>query len=264
MGDERTHQSEVKSARGKPITDRRALDSLNFGSRTTGEQALARSRRIKNLRMALPMVALLLAVIFFFSTKSNTVDDAFLKDFENMSAAAEELKMASPRFTGVDEQGRPFEITAAAATQIANNQEIVKLVKPRAVQGEGEKSTTVTADKGLYQSEANVLELEENVTLSHDLVGDVFVLRSPAATVSIKDEIVTSNAGVNGEGTDGSSLEADNMVAYNGEGRVVFEGNVRMRIYPKSRDKDSETEGITDPDATQEKQQNENDEGTSN
>ena len=234
-----TNHDEGRSARGQPIKGRRVLDSLPMRSRTTGEQALARSRLIKRLRLILPALGLLLVAIFFFNTQSNKPDDAFLKDFEDISADAGEKRMANPRFAGVDDKGKPFEITAESAMQTSEDRNFVELELPRAVQGDGDASTVVTADKGLYQSEANLLELTDNVTLSHDIGADTYVLRAPAATISIKDEVVTSNNGVDGESSDGSALRADSMKSYNAEGRVVFEGNVRMRIYPKSDQKDA-------------------------
>ncbi|MEO1136204.1 MAG: LPS export ABC transporter periplasmic protein LptC [Pseudomonadota bacterium] len=212
---------------------RRVLESLPTRARTTGDQAAARSRLVRRLRIALPVLALVLVAAFFFNTRSNEVDPAFLEDFKDVSASAEELRMASPRFAGVDNEGKPFEITAEAAQQNTSIKDLVALEHPRAVQGDNDDTTVVTADKGLYRSDTNILELTEDVTLTHDVGADKYVFRSPAATVSIKEEIVTSDAGVGGEGDDGSTLQADRMKAYNAEGRVVFEGNVRMRIYPK-------------------------------
>lgn len=242
-----TNHGDERPARGQPIQGRRVLESLPLHSRTTGEQALARSRLVRRLRIALPILALVLVAAFFFNTQSNTVDDAFLKDFEDMSASADELRMANPRFAGIDDRGRPFEITAEAAKQVPGSRNYVELDLPRAVQGDGDDQSVVTAEKGLYQSEANVLELSDGVTLKHDIGADTYALRTPAATVSIKDEIVTSEGGVGGEGSDGSTLQADKMKAYNSEGRVVFEGNVRMRIYPKSAQQNLDEETADAP-----------------
>lgn len=233
------------------VRRRRVLDSLPMHARTTGDQAAARSRLVKRLRLALPICALVLVAAFFFNTRSNSVDEAFLDDFKDISASAEELRMASPRFAGIDDNGRPFEITANAALQNTSVKDVVELDQPRAVQGETAESTIVTADKGVYRSDTNILELREDVTLQHDVGADTYIFRSPAATVSIKDEVVTSDAGIGGEGPDGRALQADRMKAYNAEGRVVFEGNVRMRIFPKKAAPDNQTgdKTITSPPA---------------
>ncbi|WP_375202466.1 LPS export ABC transporter periplasmic protein LptC [Hyphococcus sp.] len=226
---------EERPAEPTPLASRRrVLDSLPSGARTTGDQAAARSRMVRRLRIALPILALVLVAAFLFNTQSNEVDDAFLDDFKDIDASAEELSMASPRFAGVDNKGKPFEITAAMARQNTNLKDIVTLDRPHAVQGENNGSTVVSADKGVYRSEQNILELEDQVTLQHEVGSEVYVFRAPSASVAIKDEIVTSDTGVDGEGSNGRELTAERMKAYNGDGRVVFEGNVHMRIYPKN------------------------------
>ena len=224
---------------------RRVLESLPSHARTTGDQAAARSRMVKRLRIALPILALVLVAAFFFNTTSNDVEQAFLEDFKDVSATAEELRMANPRFAGTDNDGKPFEITASSAIQNTKIKDVVTLDKPRAVQGQNDESTVVTADKGVYRSDTNILELEDDVTLEHSVGADTFVFNSPSATVAIKDELVTTDAGVGGKGSDGSTLTAERMKAYNSEGRVVLEGNVRMRIYPKKNA--PAPEGKTDP-----------------
>ena len=231
-----------------PLAPRRRMESLPTRARTTGDQAAARSRLVRRLRIALPILALVLVAAFFFNTRSNQVDEAFLDDFKDISASAEELRMASPRFTGIDDKGKPFEITADAALQSTRAKDVVSLDRPRAVQGETKESTVVTAEKGVYRSDVNILELKDDVTLEHDVGADSYLFRSPSATVSIKDEVVTSDAGVGGKNSDGSTLSADRMKAYNAEGRVVFEGNVRMRILPKNAKPEDQQSPAPQPD----------------
>lgn len=210
---------------------RSALDSLTIRHRLTGEQAAARSVIVRRLRIALPIIALLLIGALVINTRSTDGDDAFLDDFANLDTAPEELKMANPRFAGVDDKGYPYEITADAALQAPGKQELVELVKPRAVTKGANEETLVHAEKGVYQSDANVLTLSDGVTLEHEIGGDKYQLRTNEATVSIDDETVHAHSAVEGEGAAGT-LRADSMRAYNNEGRVVFEGNVSMRIYP--------------------------------
>ncbi len=219
-------------ARGKSVKGGRALDSLTFRSRTTGADAAARSRLVRRLRVALPIVAVILIIAFIFNTRSNPVDQAFLDDFKTLSASTEELRMANPRFAGVDDKGKPFEITAVAALQDPATRDVIQLEQPRAVQGGDDEASVVTAESGLYRSEDNILTLNDSVTLEHELGAKTYVLRAPVATVLIKNQIVTSDAGVGAEGPDGATLQADRMSAFREDGRVVFEGNVSMRIYP--------------------------------
>lgn len=224
-----------KLARGAPIGDRKVLESLPSRARTTNEAAAARSRLVRRLRIALPVTAVALIGIFALNTGNRDTADVFLDEFENLTAATEELRMANPRFTGVDNDGQPFEITANAAIQNPQDQTHVALESPKAVQGANDNLSVVTADKGLYASETNILELRDAVTFERQIGPEVYVLSTPEATVRIKEEIVSSDVGVGGDGPDGAALKADRMTAYNSEGRIVFEGNVSMRIIPKDR-----------------------------
>lgn len=187
---------------------------------------------VRRLRIALPLVAVGLVAFFLLNTRSKGVDDAFLKDFANLEATPEELHMANPRVVGIDDKGQPYEIVADSALQNPGAEDIVELVRPRAASRKAGEATIAYADKGVFQSSSKMLELKDGVTVEHSISGETYVLRTPSATVSINDETVESNAGVTGESETGT-LRADRMRAYNGEGRVVFEGNVSMRIYPQ-------------------------------
>lgn len=234
-----------------PAPKRVRLDSLPSRARITGAQAAARTRLVRRLRIILPSLALLLVAGLLANTREAGVDDAFLDDFADLSASTEEYKMANPKFAGVDDDGQPYEITAKEALQAPTDKEIVELIEPRAVTQAGDKATVVTAKRGVFRSEASLLDLSDAVTLEHVIGSQSYVLTTPAATVAIREETVDSTAGVVGE-SEAGTLRADKMRAYNGEGRVVFEGNVSMRIFPKkaktlsdeSRDSGAETERL--------------------
>jgi len=208
------------------------LDNLPSAPRLTGEQAAAHSALVRRLRVILPLFGAVLIVVFFANARRDAADNVFLDEFKDIDTAAEELRMAEPRFSGVDAEGVPYDITADAAIQAPGGDKQVRLERPRAVSGDTAKRSIITADKGAFSSETNILELQDDVRFEHQLGEDNYVLRAPAATFSIDEETVTSKAGVAGEGPRGATLEADTMFADNKAGRVVFEGNVRMRIYP--------------------------------
>lgn len=219
------------AAASPPEQRRRVLDSLPNRRRLTGEQAAARSVLVKRLRIALPALAGVLVLALFFNTRSGGGDEAFLEDFANLEATPEELKMANPRFAGVDDKGHPYDITAEMALQAPGAREIVELVKPRALTTGADARTEVTADKGVFRTEENVLDLSNGVTLSHSVGDATYVFTTPAASVSLREETVHSTSGIEGRSESGT-LRADGMRAYNSEGRTVFEGNVSMRIFP--------------------------------
>ena len=230
-------QGAEKAASMKSARDRkRVLDTLPTGARLTGEQAAARSTMIRRLRIALPVIALALVATFLLNTQNGGVDQAFLEDFQDVEAQPENLSMGNPRFTGVDAKGNPFDITAIEAIRNPDQEDYVTLDRPRAVTSDDGKQSVVFADKGGYATEARVLELEDNVTLDHSIGGEKYVLTTPAAKVNVENQLVTSDSGVYGSGPKGTKIKADRMNAFNQEGRIIFEGNVSMRIYPSSQD----------------------------
>jgi lipopolysaccharide export system protein LptC len=226
------------SERSAGRTNKGALDSLTIRARTTGEDAAARARAMRRMRVALPILALVLIAAFFLNTRQSGVDDAFLEDFADLEATPQNLKTAKPHFTGVDARGNPYEVTAETALQQADGGKVVDLEAPRAVTSTGEGRSVVAAAAGVFDADAKRLDLKEGVTFEHKVGATIYVLKTPAATYTIDDRVVSSDAGVDGEGSDGERLKADRMSANDREGKLVFEGNVSMRIFPR-RDGDA-------------------------
>jgi lipopolysaccharide export system protein LptC len=223
----------ARSAGAGARTNKGSLDSLTIRRRTTGEDAAARAQFMRRMRVALPILAAVLIATFFFSTRQSGVDDAFLEDFADIDATPESLKTAKPHFTGVDARGNPYEVTAEAALQQANGGKVVDLEAPRAVTSTGEGQSVVAAKSGVFDADAKRLDLREGVTFEHKVGATNYVLKTPQATYTIDDRVVVSDAGVGGEGSDGELLRADRMSADDREGKLIFEGNVSMRIFPR-------------------------------
>ena len=206
------------------------LENLPTKQRTTGAQAMARSTLVRRLRIALPALAVALVIFFFATSKPNQVDSVFLEDFAEVNPLPEEFEMANPNFSGIDSKGQPFEITAKEGLRQAQDDKYVSLNSPRAVtQGQGER-TIVAANDGIYETDAKVLQLSNDVTLEHTVGVENYVLRANQATVLIDEERVETETGVRGEDKNGNTLSADKMKAFQNEGRVVFEGNVKLKI----------------------------------
>ncbi len=217
-------------------TNKGSLDSLTIRRRTSGEDAAARAQFMRRMRIALPILALVLIATFFFNTRQSGVDDAFLDDFAEIDASPQNLKTAKPKFTGVDARGNPYEVTAKSALQQTDGGKVVDLEAPRAVTSTGDGQSVVAAKTGVFDADAKRLDLRDDVTFEHKVGGTIYVLRTPAATYTIDNRVVASDAGVDGAGTDGALLKADRMNANDREGKLVFEGNVSMRVYPRRTD----------------------------
>ncbi len=227
-------RADARGAERNPArTNRGTLDSLSIRRRTTGEDAAARAVFMRRMRIALPVLALVLVAAFFLNTRKTGVDDAFLNDFADLEATPQSLKTANPQFSGVDTRGNPYEITADAALQKPDGEKVIDLESPRAVTSAANEKSVVAAKSGVFDADAKRLDLRDGVTFEHAIGASNYVLRTDAATFTIDDQTVVSDVGVDGEGSDGELLKADRMNANNQDGKLVFEGNVSMRIFPR-------------------------------
>lgn len=241
MNASNTPGSKRATTSAKPAT-RRVLEELPSEQRTTSAQADARSLLVRRLRIALPVMALMLIGAFFLNTTSNQVDEAFLEDFAHLDAIPQELEMTNTSFAGINKKGQPFEITVTEATRTPTNDEILILDKPRAITSANSERSVVSANNGLYVQNEKILELENNVTFEHAVGSDNYVLRTPAATVLIDEDRVESDQGVMGEGPGGNTLSADRMKAYQSDGRIVFQGNVKLKILTNKNTRNEATD----------------------
>lgn len=211
---------------------RRRLEALPTRRRLTGAEAAARSLWVRRLRIGLPIGVIGLVVVFLANTRSGEDNAAFLEDFKDSAALPEQASMAGASIAGVTKDGKPYRIEFDQANQIPGSDEVVSLEKPRAVTQGAQEETIVAADRGEMRSKDNILTLTDNVTLNHAVGGKIYRLTAPSATVNVDEGVVVVDSGVEGASEDGT-LRADRMRAYNGEQRVVFEGNVSMRLNPR-------------------------------
>lgn len=228
------------AARSGPTRD--VLDSLAPRRRLTGEQAAARSRFVGQMRVVLPIMVVVLIGLFFASTRKSGDDDVFLKDFaDDPKALTEKYAMSGADVSGVTRDGKPYRIEFDSLTQSQDAEDVAELVRPKATTRGDKEDTVVTANRGRMNSEDNLLTLQDQVTLKHRIGGETYTLTAPDAEVDVKGGVVTIDKGVSGASATGG-LRADRMRAYNAENRVVFEGNVSMRIYPKKAPPGAESE----------------------
>lgn len=213
---------------------RSVLESLQPRQRLTGAEAAARSRFVAQMRVILPVIAVILIGIFFLSAKKQGPTDVRLNDFvENAAKVSEKYSVSGATVAGVTKDGKPYQIEFQSLAQSTADEQTADLVNPRATtQQTDTESNVVSADHGRLDNAQNHLQLRDNVAFSHKVAGENYLLKSDTADVDVKGGVVTVNSGVVGKSETGD-LRADRMQAYNADGRVVFEGNVSIRITPK-------------------------------
>ena len=190
--------------------------------------ALARRRTLIRLtKWLLPAAALaLLSLIALWPELDRATDQARLA-FRRMSADIGGARLIDARYHAVDDQGRPYTVTAATAQQ--DGPERINLTAPK-----GDITLTngtwlmLQSERGVYMQHAQQLDLSRDVILYRD---DGTTLRTASAAINLKDGAAAGADPVHADGPFGT-LDAQGFtvvdkgasIQFNGPARVVLNG----------------------------------------
>lgn len=193
--------------------------------RRSFERARAHSRRVRFLKRALPIGALLAV--------GATTALALLNPFASVggltlgpvSVSGTRIVMDSPRLTGFQGEGRPYEVTATEASQDVRTPHLVDLrdLRARITMDQSGNVVRVEAETGRFDTSEELLWLERDVRVTSSLGYDAD-LRS--ALVDFQASSVVSEEPVR-VGVGSGVVEADTMTITEGGAVATFVGSVR-------------------------------------
>lgn len=199
----------------------RAMDEWTPHRQLSLSQARARTQAVRYMRFALVAAAIITLGIFLGFIARNAYDRS---RGSNSLTSEETVAMLSPRFTGRDDNGDLYIITAERAERRRSNEDLVDLVNARLVDAFGSE---VTAPRGRFNQETEVLDLFEDVLLV-DTEGYVF--NSTHAQVLTRTGLVIGVEPLDGTGPLGD-VRADSYQFDNSTGNVTFTGRVETILF---------------------------------
>jgi len=136
------------------------------------------SRWVALLKVVLPVTGVALMCLVSVWSRLPSLLESVRAGFPAIDLReARELRMVTPRYAGLDRYNRPYAVTAAIGRQVPDRNDVMALERPQAVMiVHGGASVVVTAATGIYQSQAQLLDLFEDVNLVHQ-DGTRFVTR---------------------------------------------------------------------------------------
>ncbi len=207
------------------------------------------TRYVNFMRGLLPLIALLtLGVVIAWPLvnewkteqlaalrgKGLTADDIAL----TMPAAGQpaQIQVMKPEFTGRDEQGRPYQITASRVlqdVQVAKTQTgIMHLENPTAkmtLDNTTREIVTLKAARGVYDPQKQTLTLDDNVVLTHS---DGYALNMNDLFVDLVKGLSSTQRRVSGVGPMGS-LEGDSMELRDKGNHIILHGKSKVVLTPQ-------------------------------
>lgn len=195
----------------------------------TLEQAKRRSRFVSLLRVIFVAGAATSAGLFI----GPVVASAFMATTTQIERLEGDqvVTMVNARFTGRNDAGDAFEITADTARRRRTDSDVIDLENPRLID---ETGTVVTAPTGTYYQSEDYLDLFEDVRL---IDADGYEFNTTAARAFVQEGRVEGLEPLLGRGPLGD-VRADTYEILDDGDRVVLRGNVDMTLYPGGRDDD--------------------------
>ncbi len=137
--------------------------------------------------------------------------------------------MSNARYLGTDGRDRPLSITADTVTQAAEDEDTVHFTAPKAdMLLDSGAWVLLTADRGTLHRATNIMVLDGAVNIFSD---EGYEFRTDHAEIDIDANTAWGDRPIEGQGPLGT-LNADTFRLDNAAGRLLFEGSVRMIVYP--------------------------------
>ncbi len=193
------------------------------------------SRRVRRLKIALPVIAAVTIALIFFGPKEKISENLGLSP-EDRAALGDGLRLITPRYTGTTEDDEPYVLRAVWALPDGPNPKKIELGE---LEGEisltDGRNVTLTAAEGLYRPRTRKLNLAGGVAIDSS---DGYSIRTEAAILNGTKDTVVTKTPIEAWGPKGR-LEAGSMRAErdeNGDDIVWFDGGVRVVFRPDATD----------------------------
>ena len=190
------------------------------------------SRFVGILKVLLPAVAvgLIILVIAWPRIEGTVPDQVTLPEIDLQGG---EVSVLNPRWNGVDEEDRPFTVTADLVSQSKEDTNLYELELPKAdITLEDETWLALTARAGRFFYEEQQLELIGDVDMFHD---QGFEIRTEAASIDLKSKDAWGEKPVEGHGPAGR-LNAEGFRIVQEGDRIIFTGKSRLIVYPDAQE----------------------------
>jgi len=181
---------------------------------------------VRWLKIVLPAAAGILLLLLALAPLDRKGDVSFILDKKKVQSAPERMRVEAARYTGTDNKGQPFVMTANKAVQPSSETPIVDVngMFARLTQDQG--PLLIAADQGRYDLDNQTIAVVGPVKVTG---ADGFTLNTSDVTVNLKGRQLASDGPAQGEMRLGQ-FRADHISADLGTHTVVLQGGARLKI----------------------------------
>lgn len=196
--------------------------------RSAFEHAQRHSYRVRFLKSALPVIAILMAIGFVgYSYVLTPSSVAVVTDGSAYSDG--KLVMANPKLDGFTKDNRPYKMTASRAIQDLKNEGVVLLEGIAArLPIDKDNWAEVDAPHGVYDRDNNTLDIPGDMTIT---TADGMVAKLQSAFLDMGKGGMKTDDPIDIQAK-GTTITSDSMSILENGKVLVFEKRVRMNIDP--------------------------------
>lgn len=183
-------------------------------------------RLVRIAKLGLPVLVLGLILMLAISPFDRRGDVSFILDKKGVDKATERMRIESARYSGEDNQGDKFLITANRAIQRRSDVPIVAIEGMMARLAMAQGPLVIAADQGSYDLDKQLVEVLGPVRVAG---GDGYRLEASNVQVDMKQRTLRSAGPVSGAMRLGQ-FQAGGMHADLASRTVVLDGGARLKI----------------------------------
>lgn len=185
------------------------------------------SRVVAAMKMLLPAIALCLVALVVIWPQVLEQRDA-MRGPHVTASDADTLRVANPRYVGVDEKERPYEIIAESARQDSESANDVHLERPQAdMLTESGSWMSLTASAGVWHKRDEAVDLAGGVSVFHEAGHQ---LMSDTARIDLGGGTAASDDPTTGQ-SPGGNVIGEGFRLYDRGARIVFTGKAKAVLY---------------------------------
>ncbi len=218
-------------AEGAPIAERPFGPTSSLQRRTRATWPIHRySRFVAWMKVALPCAAVALLLLVAVWPRIQSAVERLQKLPRIDLSQARDLRMVNLHYSGTDRHDRPFTVTAEAARQRPEVDDLVELEAPKAdMTTQNDTWLALTAYSGIYRPQSQLLDLFGNVELFQDK-GNEF--KTDSAHIDMSKGSAEGDDPIEGHGPFGT-IEAEGFRIENQGEVIVFTGKARLFLEPR-------------------------------
>lgn len=196
--------------------------------RETGwKRAQRHSRLVRSLRFVLPLTGGVIAAALLVSFESipSPIGDI---ELGTIGIEGDRVTMDAPKLSGYGDTGMSYAVSAAKAQQSLSTPNVVHLEEIEGRLDEEDGWTSLSAERGLLDTEAETLRLDQEIELTTQ---DGKRAKLKSANIDFSKKTVTTEDAVEME-MDVGRVQANSMSVSEGGKRILLRGNVSVDLRP--------------------------------